>query len=119
MEIKIEVDPEKEPDLYERLRNVSKILQEIVRPRATRFVTTIEWSQFEDSGPGGPREAIRLTMTDLYSGSKEAIFQPVELRSPDHMRSRLREVWGDFLEQLSDEQMDRLDASVDALLAED
>jgi hypothetical protein len=118
MEIKIEVDPEKEPDLYERLLNASKILAEIVGPRADQFVTTVAWSQAKDSGPLGPKEAIRLKMTDLFSGTKEEMFQPVELRSPGHMRSRLRDVWGDFLRQLSDEQRLRLDASF-AALAED
>jgi hypothetical protein len=118
MEIKIEVDPEKEPDLYERLLKATKILEEIVTPRAVRFVTTIEWSQAKDSGPMGAKEAIRLKMTDLFSGSTEEIFQAVELRSPDHMRSRLRDVWRDFLRQLSHEQTDRLEASV-AALAED
>jgi hypothetical protein len=116
MEIKIEVDPEKEPDLYERVRKASKILtEEIIRPRAAQFVRTIEWSLVENFGPVASKKAVRLTVIDCYSGSKEEIFQPVELKSTDQMKSRLRQVWGDFLEQLSDEQMDRLDASIAAL----
>jgi len=118
MEIKIQVDPEKEPELYERLRKALKILEEIMGPRADRFVSAVEWSQVKDSSPLGSEEAIRLKMTDCLSGSKEEIFQPVELRSPGHMRSRLRDVWSDFLRQLSHEQMERLEASV-AALAED
>ena len=118
MEIKVDLDPQKEPDLYERLRNASKILEEIMGPQSDRFVSMVEWSQFEDSVPFGPRQTIRLTMTDLFSGCKVETFQPVELRSPGHMRSRLREVWGDFLRQLSHEQRVRLEESI-AALAED
>jgi hypothetical protein len=109
MEVTIQVDPEKEPELYDRLRGASETLEEIVGPRAARFVTAVEWSPFKDSGPFGPRQAVRLKMTDRLSGTVEELFQPVELRSPDYLKTRLREVWGRFLRQLSHEQMDRID----------
>jgi hypothetical protein len=109
MEVKIQVDPENEPELYDRLLQASKTLEEVMGPRAARFVTEVEWSQLTDSGRLGPRNAIRLKMTDPLSGTKETLFQPVELRSPGYMKTRLREVWSEFLRQLSDERMDRID----------
>jgi hypothetical protein len=116
MDILIDIDPEKEPELYDRVRAASKILtEEIIRPRAVEFVKSIEWSPVELAGPLQSKRAVRLTLVDCYSGSKEGAFQPVELRSPAHVKSRLRVLWGDFLQQLSDEQMDRLDASFAAL----
>ncbi len=105
----IQVDPEAEPQLYDQLRHASEALDEIVGPCAARFVTAVEWSPLTDSGPLGPKKAVRLKMTDRLSGTVEESFQPVELRSPDYMKSRLREVWRRFLRQLSDEQMDRID----------
>ncbi len=115
MDIKIQIDPEREPALYDRLRSASKTLEEIVGPQAARFVKEVEWSEFEDSGPLGPKHAVRLKMIDPFAGTKEETFQPVELRSPGYMKTRLREVWGEFLRQLSDEQMERIDHMVNAL----
>jgi hypothetical protein len=115
MDVTIQVDPENEPELYDRLRGASEALEEIVGPRAVRFVSAVDWSPYTDSGPFGPRQAIRLTMTDRLSGSVEELFQPVELRSPGYMRTRLRKAWSRFLRQLSHEQMDRIDQSVNAL----
>ena len=115
MDVAIQVDPEKEPELYDRLRSASEALEDIVGPRAARFVSGVEWSRLTDSGPFGPRQAIRLKMTDRLSGTVQESFQPVELRSPAYMRTRLREVWTKFLRQLSDEQMDRIDQMVSSL----
>jgi hypothetical protein len=115
VDITIQVDPEKEPALYERLCHATRILEEIMGPRAARFVTTVEWSPLTGSWPVGPKDAIRLKMTDRLSGTVEELFQPFELRSPDYMKTRLREVWGRFLRQLSDRQVDRLDEMVQAL----
>jgi hypothetical protein len=115
MEVTIQVDPVKEPELYERLCHASKILEETMGPRAARFVTAVEWSRPTDSGPSGSKNAIRLKMTDRLSGAVDESFQPAELRSPGFMKTQLREVWGRFLRQLSDEQMDRLDEMVSTL----
>jgi hypothetical protein len=109
MDNKISIDPEEEPELYERLCHASRILEEVMGPGASRFVTEVEWSQLTDSGPLGPRKVIRLKMTDPVGGVKETLFQPVELRSPGYMKTRLREVWSEFLRQLFDERMERVD----------
>lgn len=115
MPVDIQVDPESEPALYDRLRNASKTLEEIVGPRAARLVTAVEWYPFLESSPSGPRQSIRLKMTDRLSGTVEESFQPVELRSPGYMRTRLRDVWTRFLRQLFGEQMDRIDHLVTTL----
>jgi hypothetical protein len=116
MEIKIQIDPEKEPELYELVCHASRILGEVMGPRAARFVTEVQWSQLPDFGPlGVPTHVIRLKMTDPLSGIVEEWFQLVELRSPGFMKTRLLEVWRKFLRQLSDERMDSLDAVADAL----
>ena len=114
MDILIDIDPEKEPELYDRVRAASKILtEEIIRPRAVQFVNSITWSPVDLASPFGSKRAVRLTLVDCYSGSKEGTFQPVELRSSAHVTSLLRAlVHGEISrQQLSDEQMDRLDAS--------
>lgn len=115
MDVTIQVDPEKEPELYDRLRSASEALEEIVGPRAARFVGAVDWSPYTDSGPFGPRQAIRLKLTDRLSGTVEEMFQPVELRSPGYMRTRLRKAWSRFLRQLSHQQMDRIDQFASAL----
>ncbi len=109
MDVKIQVDPETEPELYDRLLNASQALEEIVGPRAARFVNAVEWSLSTVPGRFGAKQAIRLKMTDRLTGTVEESFQPVELRSPQHMRTRLREVWAKFLQQLSHEQIDRIE----------
>lgn len=115
MPVDIRVDPEADPALYDRLRTASMTLREIVGPRAARFITAVEWSLIPDSGLSAGRQAIRLKMTDRFSGTVEESFQPVELRSPGYMTTRLRDVWTRFLRQLSDEQMDRIDHMVTTL----
>jgi hypothetical protein len=114
MDIRIQVDPETEPELYDRLRGASQTLEEIVGPRAARFVKAVEWSSSTEPGQYGTKQAVRLKMTDRLSGTVEDSFQPIELRSPQHMRTRLRDVWANFLRQLSHEQMDRMEQWVTA-----
>jgi hypothetical protein len=109
MDIKIQVNPETEPDLYGRLRSASRTLEEIVGPRAARFVNDVEWSALTEPGQYGAKQSVRLKMIDRFSGTVEESFQPVELPSPQHLRTRLRGVWDKFLQQLSHEQMDRIE----------
>jgi len=129
MENKIHIDPEEEPQLYDRVSNASetladisdaeisgaeKTLAEIVGPRGARFVRA-EWSLVEGSGPSGPKRMVRLRLTDPFSGTKEETFQPAELRNQNLMRTRLLQVWSEFLQQLSHKQMDRLHETVRTL----
>jgi hypothetical protein len=115
MNVTIQADPEKEPELYEQLCRASKLLEEIMGPRAARFVTAVEWSRLEGFWPAGTKDAIRLKLTDHLSGTVEEMFRPFELKSAGYMKMRLREVWGRFLRELSDKQVDRLDEMVQAL----
>jgi hypothetical protein len=130
MENKIHIDPEEEPRLYDRMSNASqtladisdaeisgaeKTLDEIVGPRGARFVRA-EWSLVQVSGPSGPRRMALLRLTDpLFSETREETFQPVELRNPALMKTRLLHVWREFLQHLSHKQMDRLHETVRTL----
>lgn len=135
MDIKIQIDPEKDPELHERLCEASQILEEIMGPGAARFVREVKWSQFERPSPApGPefiemlanpdymfrmrksrplKGIILLELTDPLSGTESTVFEPGELKSPRYMEARLRELWGDFLQQLFDERMERVDQLIE------
>jgi hypothetical protein len=129
MENKIQIDPGEEPHLYDRVSTASATLAEIsdsdisgaektfgelVGARGARFVQA-EWSQVEVPGPSGPRRMVRLILTDPFSGTKEETFQPAELRNQNLMRTRLLQVWSEFLQELSHKQMDRVHEVVKTL----
>jgi hypothetical protein len=129
MENKIQIDPREEPHLYDRVSTASetlteisdadisgaeKTLDDIVGTRATRFVQA-EWSRVEVPSPSGPKHMVLLKLTDPFSMTIEEYFQPTELRTQDHMKTRLLHVWREFLQQLSHKQMDRLHETVSTL----
>ncbi len=130
MENKIQIDPREDPHLFNRVATASetlaeisdseisgaeKTLDEIVGARGARFVQA-EWSQVEVPLPSGPRRMVRLRLTDpLFSETKEEVFEPVELRNPNLMRTRLIQVWSEFLRELSHKQMDRVHEMVTTL----
>jgi hypothetical protein len=130
METRIQVDPDEDPNLHRRLSQAAETLEgiseaelseaektfrEIVGPRATRFVRA-KWSQVEDQGSFGPKHMVLLRLTDPLSEiAAEEKFEPVELKSPPLMKTRLIHVWREFLQKLSHKQMDRLHETVKTL----
>jgi hypothetical protein len=84
------------------VRQATKRLEEVLGPSAA--LVSAEWDQTLDE-----RGRIRyvLKISD-FSGEVSATFAAEELESPRQVRSRLLDLWGDFLQVRSDTQVKRL-----------
>jgi hypothetical protein len=84
------------------LQPATKYLEEILGH--AEDPVTAEWDRAEDAGG---RVWFTLKLSD-FMGSAEAKFARDELTLPNHMRMRLRDLWGDLLQARSNAQVKKL-----------
>ena len=77
-------------------------LEDVLGPSAE--LVTAEWDRSEDVRG---RSLVLLRLSD-FTGSATATFEPWELESATHMRSRLHRLWGDLLQVRSHQQLQEL-----------
>ncbi len=78
------------------LQQATKCLEEVLGPSAGRV--RAEWEQTRDER-GRTLYVLRISgFPDQVSGT----FAPAELSASGHLRSRLRDLWGDLLQMRSD-----------------
>src|SRR5262245_57979456 len=87
---------------YLLLEQATKTLEKIVNPALGLF--SAKWDRSEDER-GHSSYSLKL------SGDPEVVsatFTPDELQDPNHMRSRLRDLWGDLLQEESNRRVKKL-----------
>jgi len=89
-----------DPDLEERVRRASDLLEEQLGP-SSRQVRAAWAKSADDRG----RAVLSLTLSDV-GGTVGYPFNPDELLHEAHLRLRFRRLWGDFLQVRSHTQLD-------------
>ncbi len=100
------------PDLKSKMRRFSAQLAEVIGKRYAPSVKA-EWQLLTDSQG---RDRYKLTIRDEeYDAFAE--FTPHDLGVPLHMALSLSRLWGDLLQVRSNEQIRKIEAYSDPLLA--
>jgi hypothetical protein len=84
------------------LEQATKSLEKVVGPSAE--LVSVQWDRGQDERGD---TIYRLTISNCTE-EVSAAFTPDELRHPSHVRSRLLDLWGDFLQVLSNTQVKKL-----------
>ena len=84
------------------LQQATQRLEEVIGQTVTEV--SAQWSQGQDKHG---RRIYTLTLSDAAQ-QMSATFSLDELRSPRQLRSRLLDLWGDFLRAVSDAQMKKI-----------
>ncbi len=92
---------------YALLQQASECLKEVIGQTITEV--SARWEQGQDERG---RKTYTLTLSNAAQ-QMSATLATDELRSLRHLRSRLLDLWGDFLQALSDAQMKKLLQMID------
>lgn len=98
MNVKYTTNAQQEGQGYTLIQQATRRLEEILGPSVASV--SVEWDRVVDKTG---RSLYRLTLKD-FTGQASTEFTLEELRNPLHMHVRLYQLWGDLLQQRSDEQ---------------